>query len=131
MPFLAPEGHTRRLMPEDCDLGKALDTKNELIIGRGSTCDVGLAMPDQIGPHEDAALRLALKTTSRTHAQIYRDDGVYYIECLDAPNGVYLNGARITGPESLFDLDLISFGSPQEKTAARFYFLAKRQEPVD
>lgn len=47
---------------------------------------------------------------SKEHAEIYPQNGRYYLKDLGSANGTYLNRERITGPVEVHDKDIITFG---------------------
>ena len=69
-------------------------TKPSVIIGRGGTdleCDI--VLPE--------------RQVSRQHAEIYVEQGRYYLRDLGSKNGTYLNGQPVNGPMELTDSDEI------------------------
>jgi hypothetical protein len=69
-------------------------TRQSVIIGRGGTdleCDI--VLPE--------------RQVSRQHAEIYVDQGRYFLRDLDSKNGTYLNGQPVNGSVELRDSDEI------------------------
>jgi serine phosphatase RsbU (regulator of sigma subunit)/pSer/pThr/pTyr-binding forkhead associated (FHA) protein len=58
-----------------------------------------------IGRTPDADVYLPSHVVSRRHAQIWCEDGTYFIEDLGSSNGTLLNGKRITGRRPLTEGD--------------------------
>jgi sigma-B regulation protein RsbU (phosphoserine phosphatase) len=58
-----------------------------------------------MGRHPDCDLVLESASVSRQHAQIIRDNGVYYVEDLHSRNGTFVNGHLISGRKQLHDGD--------------------------
>ncbi len=75
-------GRTYPLASDSCD------------IGRGSGVDV----------------RVRDRSVSRRHARVVREDERYWLEDLGAPNGAYVNGARLEGRVPLDDGAVIEVG---------------------
>lgn len=51
------------------------------------------------------------KLVGRTHAQISRSNGMYYLSDLKSRNGTFLNSTRVMQPALISDGDLIRFGN--------------------
>lgn len=65
------------------------------IIGRSSKCDIAIFDP----------------FLSSEHAQLIKEDGLFYVEDLDSTNGTFVNGDRIDkAPVPLNNGDKISLG---------------------
>jgi sigma-B regulation protein RsbU (phosphoserine phosphatase) len=62
--------------------------------GNRSTAPVS-SFPFRIGRHPENQLVLRDNRASRTHAQIVRSDGEFYLEDLASRHGTYVNGVRI------------------------------------
>ena len=69
--------------------------KDEIVIGRAESCDIGLFGDNAV---------------ERTHARILRRDDRYLLVDADTPGGTYLNGQRITEPSPLSSGDEIRVG---------------------
>jgi two-component system cell cycle response regulator len=72
-----------------------LVTVDNLVMGRGSTCD----------------LRIDDSSLSRTHCRIHKTNGVYFVEDLGSRNGTQVNGMRIKAPVRLEDGALIQLAA--------------------
>jgi DNA-binding response OmpR family regulator len=84
---------------------------NEMLIGRGSECDI--VLPE--------------RQVSRLHARVRREGEEYYIEDLDSKNGTYVNGQPLKGERQLHDGDDI-----QIALAVRVTFLGSEATlPLD
>ena len=70
-------------------------SKEQVVIGRGESCDIGL---------------FGDRGVERTHARILRKGGRYLLTDADTPGGTYLNGRRIEGPTPLRSGDEIGVG---------------------
>lgn len=79
--------------------------KHSVIIGRG-------------GRNMDCDIILPERQVSRQHAEIYLDQGLYYLRDLGSKNGTYVNDQLITEAVRLQDSDLI-----QIALCARFRFV--------
>jgi pSer/pThr/pTyr-binding forkhead associated (FHA) protein len=84
-------------------------SKEQVVIGRGEACDIGLFGDNGV---------------ERTHARILRKGDRYLLVDADTPGGTYLNGHRIDGPTPLRAGDaigvgkaVIRFGERQKRTA--------------
>jgi hypothetical protein len=84
-------------------------SKEQVVIGRGEACDIGLFGDNGV---------------ERTHARILRKGDRYLLVDADTPGGTYLNGRRIDGPTPLRAGDaigvgkaIIRFGERQKRTA--------------
>lgn len=67
---------------------------NEVSIGKGSRCDI----------------RLRSRQSARQHALLVLYEDGWAIEDCSGDKGTYLNGARITSPQLLFNGDIIAMG---------------------
>ncbi len=56
-------------------------------------------------------VQLADTTTSRRHARLIREDGLWYIEDMGSANGTYVNGVRLTRPIPLNRGDQVRCGA--------------------
>jgi hypothetical protein len=74
-----------------------------------------------LGRGAEASVRLRDIAVSRHHARILHQEGVFLLEDLGSPNGVYLNGKRVEAPGALKEGDVIELG----RTLLRF------QAPVE
>ena len=83
------------------------------------TCLTGLDMGRRFYVGEDksvigrgtaAILRLRDRAVSRQHARLRKGRGTYYIEDVGAPNGVFVNGARLRTLRILNDGDIVEVG---------------------
>lgn len=68
--------------------------KRSVILGRG-------------GANVDCTIVLAERQVSRQHAEIFLDQGRYFLRDLDSKNGTYLNGQPVTEAVELNDNDAI------------------------
>ena len=66
----------------------------DIVIGRGSDCDVVLDS----------------WTVSRHHACIRKEAGLWILEDLDSTNGSAVNGDPVIAPVALHDGDFLTFG---------------------
>ncbi|AKF80914.1 signal peptide protein [Myxococcus fulvus 124B02] len=69
-----------------------------------------------LGRGQEATLRLRDRSVSRNHARIHHEEGVFVLEDLGSPNGVYVNGERVQEPVTLCDGDVLELG----RTLLRF-----------
>jgi pSer/pThr/pTyr-binding forkhead associated (FHA) protein len=74
---------------------------------------IPLHSPFTLGRSEDNDMFLADRKVSRNHAQLYQENGVWYVKDLNSSNGVYVNSTRIQEPVSLKENDDIIFGDTQ------------------
>lgn len=63
-----------------------------------------------LGRAEDAVVRLRDASVSRRHAKVEEVDGRYWLEDLDSPNGVFVNGRRVSRRALLPDGAVIELG---------------------
>lgn len=78
----------------DIFLGELLNTRDEVTIGRDSSCDI--AIP--------------ILAVSRKHAVVSRTADGYTVKDLDSTNGTFVNGQRIRGAVALRETDALSVG---------------------
>jgi pSer/pThr/pTyr-binding forkhead associated (FHA) protein len=64
-----------------------------------------------LGRDPESTIVIGDDQVSKNHACIYFEKSKYWIKDLDSKNGVYLNGAKISGPEYLVAGSLIKLGS--------------------
>jgi pSer/pThr/pTyr-binding forkhead associated (FHA) protein len=85
----------------------------EVVAGRAIGMSILIDDELLIGRHADGAGRLADdEEISRSHARLSLDrTGFCAIEDLGSTNGTYVNGLRITGPETLSEGDTIEVGA--------------------
>lgn len=76
--------------------GLTYSTAVELVIGRAPSCAISL--PDDT-------------FVSQLHARIHPDEGRVLVEDLGSTNGTFLNGNRLTRPETVHRGDRIQVGS--------------------
>lgn len=69
-------------------------TTNSVVIGRG-------------GKNHDCDIVLPERQVSRQHAEIYLEQGHYYLRDLNSKNGTYLNGQPVKGAVEISDNDQI------------------------
>ena len=55
-------------------------------------------------------IRIRDRAVSRRHAAISRTDGQFFLQDLGGPNGVYVNGKRLTRATALHDGDIVELG---------------------
>lgn len=81
----------------------------------GNAAGMSILVEDEllIGRHADGAGRLAEDPEiSRSHARIVRDSsGFCAVEDLGSTNGTFVNGLRISGPQTLSEGDSIELGA--------------------
>lgn len=70
----------------------------------------------ELGRGQEATLRLRDRAVSRSHARILHEDGIFTLEDVGSPNGVFLNGQRVSEPAPLSDGDVLELG----RTLLRF-----------
>lgn len=75
--------------------GRSYQLDQELVVGRGSGCDV--ALPDD-------------SYVSQRHARLYRRDGRVWLEDLGSTNGTYLNSKPVSAPAVLHRGDRVQVG---------------------
>jgi serine phosphatase RsbU (regulator of sigma subunit) len=68
-------------------------------------------LPFRIGRHAENDLILRDSRASRTHARIFVENGVYWVEDCGSRHGTFVNGSRISRRE-LHHSDKIEFGVP-------------------
>ncbi len=76
------------------DISSLLASKNEVVIGRSSDCDLVL---------EDVMV-------SRRHARLQQKGGKVWIEDLNSSNGVYINGKKINSKQQVTEKDKVRIG---------------------
>lgn len=131
-----PEGMSLRVLPEapeERGVGTVAVLKGLLTGAEGLapsraatlTCLTGLdvgrthALAEactELGRGREATLRLRDRAVSRAHARILQAGDGFTLEDRDSPNGVYLNGQRVTGRAPLTDGSVIELG----RTLLRF-----------
>ncbi len=83
--------------------------QNELILGRGSDCDVDVVL---------GSVKEERKLTSRKHAVIFEQpDGLYVRDC--SRNKTFLNGEEVRDEAFLRDGDVLTLGKAQVKVTRR------------
>ncbi|MDO5689508.1 MAG: FHA domain-containing protein [Tissierellia bacterium] len=63
-----------------------------------------------IGREDSNDIVIKDRFISKTHAQIIRDEGIYFLEDLGSANGTFLNGQQIFDAIELKDKDIIDIG---------------------
>lgn len=102
VPAAAPakrkRGHVGRLVviAPKAQKGTTFSTAAELVIGRAPSCAISL--PDDT-------------FVSQLHARFHPDEGRVVVEDLGSTNGTFLNGNRLTRPETVHRGDRIQVGS--------------------
>jgi hypothetical protein len=78
---------------------------------KGKRCTLGREAT--IGKDSASTLCLSPSILSRHHARIFFDEkeGCYFLEDLNSRNGTWLDGSRVTQPEKLHSLHVITFGN--------------------
>ena len=76
--------------------GQVFALGQEITVGRAATATIG--MPDD-------------SFVSQLHARVYREAGSAMIEDLGSTNGTYLNGKRLTTPETITKGDRVQIGN--------------------
>lgn len=64
----------------------------------------------QVGRGVEAELRLKDRAVSRLHAQLFRDEGCWWVEDLGGPNGVWLDGHHAPARAALYDGSVLELG---------------------
>jgi len=64
-----------------------------------------------IGRRDDCAIELPSSTVSRRHAQIRKQEDLYFLSDLGSTNGTLLNQEPVIGEEQLGDRDEIAIGT--------------------
>jgi hypothetical protein len=64
----------------------------------------------ELGRGKEVAVQLRDLAVSRRHACIRHHEGVFLLEDLDSPNGIYLNGQRVEAPTPLQEGDVLELG---------------------
>lgn len=70
----------------------------------------------ELGRGHEVAARLRDLAVSRRHARVLHHEEAFLLEDLDSPNGVYLNGQRLSAPTALKEGDVLELG----RTLLRF-----------
>ncbi|NVJ27302.1 FHA domain-containing protein [Myxococcus sp. AM011] len=84
----------------------------------------------KLGRGQEATLRLRDRAVSRSHACVLHDDGGFTLEDLGSPNGVFVNGQRVTEPVPLADGDVVELGRTLLRFQAPLEELAPAPEPI-
>lgn len=102
-PVLLPEKHRSRLvcLSEPFSGSDFLINQQEIVLGRGSECDVVIDHP----------------SVSKRHARIVTEEGVPRLEDLESSNGVLVNGVTRSNSE-LRSGDIVELGSLQFRYVA-------------
>lgn len=77
--------------------------------------DMGMGFPlgeptAVIGRQEDVQVRIRDRSVSRRHALLVQQEGKFWIEDLDSPNGIRVNGRTLRKPVALGDGDTVELG---------------------
>jgi pSer/pThr/pTyr-binding forkhead associated (FHA) protein len=72
-----------------------IQPKLTIVGGKASKGVVTLKLPAQIGRHRDAALKIAHRTVSRKHCELFEVDGLLMVRDLGSLNGTYVKGRRV------------------------------------
>jgi pSer/pThr/pTyr-binding forkhead associated (FHA) protein len=86
--------HKAVVIEGDSHKGVTFDLRDELIIGRGSKCQVVL---------DDSYV-------SQMHARLFAKGDAYMVEDLGSTNGTYLNRRKVTAPTELQRGDQVKIG---------------------
>lgn len=84
----------------------------------------------RLGRGQEATLRLRDRAVSRNHACVLHDEGGFTLEDLGSPNGVFVNGERVTEPVPLADGDVLELGRTLLRFQAPLEELAPTPEPT-
>ena len=66
-----------------------------IVVGRATKPEFELADSVTIGRGEDNGIRLYDETSSRNHAEVYREGEGFRVRDLGSSNGTFLNGAKV------------------------------------
>jgi len=67
-------------------------------------------LPTVIGRSAEATVKMPSNQVSRTHCEVYDDEGELAVRDLGSANGTFVNGQRIEGPTALGSGDLVKIG---------------------
>lgn len=84
----------------------------------------------KLGRGQEATLRLRDRAVSRSHACVLHDEGGFTLEDLGSPNGVFVNGQRVTEPVPLADGDVLELGRTLLRFQAPLEELPPAPEPT-
>ena len=90
-----------------------IQPKLTIVGGKASKGVVTLKLPARIGRSKDAALKIAHRTVSRKHCELFEVDGLLMVRDLGSLNGTYVKGRRISEaplpPEERFGIGPLTF----------------------
>ena len=90
-----------------------IQPKLTIVGGKASKGVVTLKLPAQIGRHRDATLKIAHRTVSRKHCELFEVDGLLMVRDLGSLNGTYVKGRRVNEaplpPEERFGVGPLTF----------------------
>ena len=69
-----------------------------------------------IGRHEDNNIEIDDDFVSGSHAEIFYDDGIWWLQDLGSTNGTFLNSQRVGTRIRLSDGDIVQFGRVRVRT---------------
>lgn len=78
--------------------------------GAPETCDLDPCQPITLGRNRSNTVILHDRHSSRMHAEIYCEEGHWFLRDCDTLNGTRLNGQRIRNPAALTNGDIIRIG---------------------
>src|SRR5262245_6874840 len=64
-----------------------------------------------LGRHDDCMIRIKSSQVSRRHCELFEAGGKLTIRDLGSSNGTFVNGKRISGPETLKPGDELTIGA--------------------
>lgn len=79
-----------------------------------------------LGRGADAEIRIRDRAASRRHARLVAGTDGYLLESLGSPNGIFVNGKRLEGAQTLASGDVIEFG----RTLLRIHLPAREEAPL-
>ncbi len=91
---------------------------------KGQCVPLGAGGPATLGRHRKSRIMLKDEHCSRHHAQVYEEDGKWYVRDLGSQNGTFVNGRRVAQCQPLNDSDEIQIG------ATRLLFSAVSTGPI-
>lgn len=72
---------------------------------------IRLKLPTTIGRGSESSLKVPSSQVSRSHCEIYEEDGLLAVDDLGSSNGTFINGEKIVDPTFLYPGDLLRVGN--------------------